>query len=921
MIIFLFIAIILIPKLAKTQEQSLWKDLGLYGGQITSLAIDPAAPQIMYAGSWGGDGVFKTTDGGATWHAIPKDNPSWFRNLEIYDIEIDPGDSRVIWVANNHYVDVSRDSGATWQTFYFAYDEDRFCYSVAVDPFDSNSIYVGTGGKNSTDEYGEIFISDDGGITWNDQGFQSKDIVWNNFWQLKFNPRVQGEVWAANRKSYLSADGMVLERNSKASDPGWYYWSTALYTVDHTNYYFGYIDEVLVHPVDPLKIFLSSGEGIIYKDSGDSRTQPWKWTTVFDGCRAMCIPPSEPSTLYAGLFDTIVILKDDGTTWKDSATLPAPSEFLTMEPHPSDPASIFAGSLNQGIQKTNDRAESWTTINSGIKSNTVFDTAVDPANSERIMAGTLAGIFLKENSIADWKQINKNSSETVAFDPVDTSTMYAGFDWSIGKSTDKGASWSYLKTNDQENSNKITSIAINANSASVYAAVSFSSGYKGQLLKIEHTRNPFAPDATASVIFETPVPLNAIAISPHDPSFMIAVSGSFYSPAAPGKMYISRNGGQTWHKKFLLGQYVLNCIAFDPSNPQIIYAGSGSSDGYYGAILKSTNGGLTWRRTKGGLPPNFAVKDIKVTSDGAKVYAVLYKGYSDTNNLDLGGTYVSLDGGKYWTRVGLSDYRMYDISLADAGTASHSQKSASAVQAKPAAPTYTVYAGSASGLMNEDPSTIAGTGIISGMVTTNAGLPLSNVSLTSSAGTGSQSEQGVYLMICPSGMHDIRATAAGYIQTGATMVQVQAGGSSQFNIMMEPFADNSTNCLSENILRDTPESRYLKPLRAFRDNVLKKTPFGKDIIAQYYQLGGEIVPILLGNVRLREKCKKLLGKSAEIILARAGKPLTLPPGFMDEASDFLFELEKNSPQQVRGKINKLRSDMRHFKPERIQVRQ
>ena len=89
---YIFISIFLLlfsPESAKTQELSLWNDLGLCGGQINALAVNPDNPLVMYAGNWGGDGLFKTNDGGATLFTIPQDMPSWFRNQEIYDIEID----------------------------------------------------------------------------------------------------------------------------------------------------------------------------------------------------------------------------------------------------------------------------------------------------------------------------------------------------------------------------------------------------------------------------------------------------------------------------------------------------------------------------------------------------------------------------------------------------------------------------------------------------------------------------------------------------------------------------------------------------------------------------------------------------------------------------------------------------------------
>ena len=920
----LFTLLFFISKDGKTQDQTLWNDLGVYGGQITSIAIDPTNPQVMYAGSWGGDSLFKTADGGVTWQAIPANNPSWFRNLEVYDIEIDPFDSNVIWVANNHYVDESRDGGEKWETHFFADDENRYCYSVAVDPFNSDIIYVGTGGPNNTDEYGEIFISIDGGDHWADQDFQSQDIVWNNFWQIKLNPNRQGEIWAANRTSYIGSNGLVLVRDS--INYGWYYWSAGLWN-ENDFYYFGYIDEVLVHPTYPDKIFLSGGNGIFYKNTGykiDNDTThfkySWNWTDFNNDCRAICMPPSAPYTLYAGIADRIVSLQDTGTIWKEVNSYPAPSEFLTLEPHPTDGQIMYAGSLNQGVHKTTDGAASWSTMNTGLRANTVFDTAVDPSQKERILCGTLAGVFIRETSAADWKQINTSGSESVSFDPTNSGTMFAGFDWSLGRSNDGGQTWAYLNTADQETSNKISSISLDPAGLYVYAAVAFSSGKKGELLKIPNTGSSFGPDITAPAsLLTTPVPINAVAVSPHDPSVIVAGSGSFFSPVATGRIHMSRDGGQTWRQKLLPGLFVVNCVAFDPSDAKIIYAGCGASDGSYGAILKSTDGGITWVQKNGGMPPSRAVRDIKVTSSaaGSKVFAALYKGYGKTVN-DLGGTYVSLDGGSYWTRLGLSDYRLFDVSLAEAEISSQSARR-SATDRAPSGPPLTVYVGSGSGLMNHD-SSIAGTGMVAGRVTTRSGLPLSNVYLSSTSGTGAQSDNGIYLMYCPSGSTSIIATAPGYIQWGSTSVNVEANGSTEFNIIMEPTGDggNTGNCITLSVFGGSP---YLRPLRAFRDAILKKTPLGREIISRYYALSPDIAPVLAENPALREKFRKLVARAAGALLTCDGNPRRLPRGFRDEAGSFLFDLERSCPARIKPAVNRLRSELRHFRLEDISPRQ
>ena len=91
------------PTPAKTQEQSLWEDLRLDGGQINSIAIDPADASVLYAGSWGADGLFKSIDYGTTWTPILSDNSSWFKNITVFDISIDPNNPGTIWVANADY--------------------------------------------------------------------------------------------------------------------------------------------------------------------------------------------------------------------------------------------------------------------------------------------------------------------------------------------------------------------------------------------------------------------------------------------------------------------------------------------------------------------------------------------------------------------------------------------------------------------------------------------------------------------------------------------------------------------------------------------------------------------------------------------------------------------------------------------------
>src|SRR5438093_7069568 len=62
-----------------------WTTIGPDGGTTLALAIDPLTPATLYAGSSGG-GVFKTTNGGASWTAMN----SGLTNGTIQALAIDP---------------------------------------------------------------------------------------------------------------------------------------------------------------------------------------------------------------------------------------------------------------------------------------------------------------------------------------------------------------------------------------------------------------------------------------------------------------------------------------------------------------------------------------------------------------------------------------------------------------------------------------------------------------------------------------------------------------------------------------------------------------------------------------------------------------------------------------------------------------
>ena len=65
-----------------------WTAVGPFGGEITALAVDPAAPATIYAGTIS-DGVYMSTNAGASWTAVSSGLPA-APNTAITALAIDP---------------------------------------------------------------------------------------------------------------------------------------------------------------------------------------------------------------------------------------------------------------------------------------------------------------------------------------------------------------------------------------------------------------------------------------------------------------------------------------------------------------------------------------------------------------------------------------------------------------------------------------------------------------------------------------------------------------------------------------------------------------------------------------------------------------------------------------------------------------
>ncbi|MFL5762761.1 MAG: VPS10 domain-containing protein [Bacteroidia bacterium] len=134
--------------------------------------------------------------------------------------------------------------------------------------------------------------------------------------------------------------------------------------------------------------------------------------------------------------------------------------------------------------------------------------------------------------------------------------------------------------------------------------------------------------------------VNCVAFHPSDPNIM-------FLGAPNGGLWKTTDGGTTWSTNTdNLPTLGVSAIAIDPSNPNVMYIGTGdvdASDSYGVGVLKSVDGGATWNIT--GLnwlvPQAKNVNRLLINPNNANMI------FAGTSN----GVFRSTDAGMTWTRM------------------------------------------------------------------------------------------------------------------------------------------------------------------------------------------------------------------------------------------------------------------------------
>ena len=184
------------------------------------------------------------------------------------------------------------------------------------------------------------------------------------------------------------------------------------------------INAIAITPSNTKIVYAATDDGLYRSDD-----MGMKWEKIFSTIgdtekAVLCaaVDPEDPGVIYTGTGAGLFFTKNNGKDWKRGRNLPSGSKLYFIAVDRSDPHIIYAAA-DKGLYKSSNSGGSWKRI---LKTN--FN-AEDRASQDDPDANGIAEIEIE------------NRIQSIAIDPSDNGTVYAGTSQGLMVTADGGSTW------------------------------------------------------------------------------------------------------------------------------------------------------------------------------------------------------------------------------------------------------------------------------------------------------------------------------------------------------------------------------------------------------------------------------------------------------------------------------------------------
>jgi photosystem II stability/assembly factor-like uncharacterized protein len=621
---------------------------------IGDVTIDQSNPNLIWVGTgepqnrqsspWG-NGVYKSTDGGATWSHMGLE-----ATKHIGRILIHPRNPDVVYVAavgdlwgsnDERGVYRTEDGGESWELVLFI-DEHTGAIDLAMDPMDPSTLFAAmyqrrrTGfGFNGGGPGSGLYRTMDGGENWTeltdglpegDKGRIGIDVFRQNgnvvYALVEADPRSPGQGFGGGGGP--SESGLF-----RSTDRG-----TTWEKMSDTNPRPMYYSQVRIDPSNSDRIYVLATQLMVSDDAGRTFRSDGA-TQIHVDHHALWINPEDPDHLILGSDGGISASWDGTGHWRMFDNL-ALGQFYTISHDMRDPYYVCGGlqDNNPWCGPSNTRSfhgirhQDWyeTAYGDG------FHTVVDPTDSTIVFSESQGGNMNRYDLITGEKtpmrpitgpRENGDTTKEYRFNwnsPLhisrhDPATIFLGANF-LMRSRDRGMSWEEVGGLDLTKQIDRTELEIMGVPGSE-PMMSLNDGTSTYGNMTVFAESHFSPDV-------------------------------LYVGTDDGNVQVSRDGGESWTNvaSRIRGlperTYVSRLTPSSHSEGRVYATFDGHRNGDYAAyVYVSENYGQNWQRIDDGLPDGWSVN---VITEHHRAPNLLFVG----NEI---GIYVSIDRGSSWTRL------------------------------------------------------------------------------------------------------------------------------------------------------------------------------------------------------------------------------------------------------------------------------